>query len=68
MPSAFSAKDNKALVAICCACQKTTPTALGRRIVAAEKLHSPRGLYSLPDESLVRYAAVAAVVLRRATI
>ena len=28
MPSAFSAKDNKALVAICFACQKTTPTAL----------------------------------------
>jgi hypothetical protein len=28
MPSAFSAKGNKALVAICCACQKTTPTAL----------------------------------------
>lgn len=28
MPSAFSAKENKALVAICFACQKTTPTAL----------------------------------------
>jgi len=28
MPSAFSAKDNAALTASCCACQKTTPTSL----------------------------------------
>jgi hypothetical protein len=26
MPSTFSAKDSKVLVAICFACQKTTPT------------------------------------------
>jgi hypothetical protein len=28
MPSAFSARDNKALTAICMSCQKPTPTAL----------------------------------------
>jgi len=28
MPSAFSARDNAALTATCCACQKTTPTEL----------------------------------------
>jgi hypothetical protein len=28
MPSTFSAKDNPALTASCCACQKTTPTSL----------------------------------------
>jgi hypothetical protein len=28
MPSAFSAKDNKALIAVCLACQKITPTSL----------------------------------------
>ncbi len=27
MPSAFSAKENKALTAVCFACQQTTPTA-----------------------------------------
>jgi hypothetical protein len=28
MPSAFSAKDNKSLIATCIACEETTPTAL----------------------------------------
>jgi hypothetical protein len=36
MPSAFSAKDNKALMAICLACQKITPTALMISLAGAE--------------------------------
>ncbi len=36
MPSAFSAKDNKALVGICLACQKTTPTALMVSLTGSE--------------------------------
>jgi hypothetical protein len=36
MPSAFSAKDNKALIAICLACQKITPTALMISLAGAE--------------------------------
>lgn len=36
MPSGFSAKDNKALVAACLACQKITPTALMISLAGAE--------------------------------